>query len=176
MGIWMRQTRPFCDALLRDLRVKILPHHDLRLAPATVERIGKSEVLPDLGGVFSTADEVDQHVDALRRLARQRQGQAATATDLATPPWMRAPGAVSGMFALESAMDELAYALKIDPLELRLINYAEVDPESGKPFSSKALARSKQRSPSSVSRIARVDLCSRRRPSSRSRCCHRIYL
>ncbi|GAA4343908.1 xanthine dehydrogenase family protein molybdopterin-binding subunit [Variovorax defluvii] len=62
-----------------------------------------------------------------------------SATDLATPTWMRAPGAVSGMFALESAMDELAYALKIDPLQLRLINYAEVDPESGKPFSSKAL-------------------------------------
>lgn len=61
------------------------------------------------------------------------------ATDLATPTWMRAPGAVSGMFALESAMDELSYALKIDPLQLRLINYAEVDPESGKPFSSKAL-------------------------------------
>jgi xanthine dehydrogenase YagR molybdenum-binding subunit len=62
-----------------------------------------------------------------------------TNTDLNTPTWMRAPGAVSGMFALESAMDELAYALKIDPLELRLINYAEVDPVSGKPFSSKAL-------------------------------------
>lgn len=61
------------------------------------------------------------------------------ATDLATPTWMRAPGAVSGMFALESAMDELAYALKMDPMELRLVNYAEVDPESGKPFSSKAL-------------------------------------
>lgn len=62
-----------------------------------------------------------------------------TNTDLNTPTWMRAPGAVSGMFALESAMDELAYALKIDPLELRLINYAETDPESGKPWSSKAL-------------------------------------
>ncbi len=60
-------------------------------------------------------------------------------TDLNTPTWMRAPGAVSGMFALECAMDELAYALKVDPLELRLINYAEVDPESGRPFSSKAL-------------------------------------
>ncbi len=60
-------------------------------------------------------------------------------TDLNTPTWMRAPGAVSGMFALECAMDELAYALKVDPLELRLINYAEVDPESGKPWSSKAL-------------------------------------
>lgn len=60
-------------------------------------------------------------------------------TDLSTPTWMRAPGAVSGMFALECAMDELAYALKMDPLQLRLVNYAEVDPESGRPFSSKAL-------------------------------------
>jgi xanthine dehydrogenase YagR molybdenum-binding subunit len=59
--------------------------------------------------------------------------------DLPTPTWMRAPGAVSGAFALESAIDELSYALKIDPLELRLINYAEKDPDTGKPFSSKAL-------------------------------------
>jgi xanthine dehydrogenase YagR molybdenum-binding subunit len=60
-------------------------------------------------------------------------------TDLQTPAAMRAPGAVSQMFALECAMDELAYALEIDPLKLRLINYSEIDPESGKPFSSKAL-------------------------------------
>lgn len=60
-------------------------------------------------------------------------------TDLPTPFAMRAPGAVSGMFALESALDELAYKLKIDPLELRLANYSEKDPESGKPWSSKAL-------------------------------------
>ncbi len=59
--------------------------------------------------------------------------------DLQTPLWMRAPGMVSGVFALESAMDELSYALKIDPVELRLINYAETDPDSGKPFSSKEL-------------------------------------
>lgn len=60
-------------------------------------------------------------------------------TDLPTPCAMRAPGAVSQMFALECAMDELAYKLDIDPLELRLINYSEKDPETGKPFSSKAL-------------------------------------
>lgn len=60
-------------------------------------------------------------------------------TDLSTPAPVRAPGAVSGMFALECAMDELAYELKIDPLELRLINYTEVNPDSGKPYSSKAL-------------------------------------
>ncbi len=62
-------------------------------------------------------------------------------TDLSTPAAMRAPGAVSGMFALESAMDELAYKLKIDPLELRLINYAEVNPDNGKPWSSKELKK-----------------------------------
>ena len=60
-------------------------------------------------------------------------------TDLPTPAPMRAPGMVSQMFALECALDELSYALKIDPLELRLINYAEKDPETGKPHSSKAL-------------------------------------
>ncbi len=59
--------------------------------------------------------------------------------DLPTPLYMRAPGAVTGMFALECALDELAYELKIDPLELRLINYAEKDPDNGKPFSSKEL-------------------------------------
>lgn len=60
-------------------------------------------------------------------------------TDLPTPTWMRAPGAVSGAFALESAIDELAYKLKLDPLEIRRINYAETDPDTGKPFSSKEL-------------------------------------
>lgn len=62
-------------------------------------------------------------------------------TDMQTPLAMRAPGMVSGAFALESALDELAYELKIDPLELRLINYAEVSPEDGKPFTSKELRK-----------------------------------
>ncbi len=57
-----------------------------------------------------------------------------------TPTQMRAPGEAPGMFALESAMDELAYALDIDPVELRLRNYANADPQSGRPWSSKALA------------------------------------
>ncbi|MES2460955.1 MAG: xanthine dehydrogenase family protein molybdopterin-binding subunit, partial [Armatimonadota bacterium] len=62
-------------------------------------------------------------------------------TDLPAPCAMRAPGVVSHMFALESAMDELAYALNIDPLELRLINYADKDPDSGMPWSSKELRK-----------------------------------
>ncbi|MBP0495323.1 xanthine dehydrogenase family protein molybdopterin-binding subunit [Pararoseomonas indoligenes] len=59
--------------------------------------------------------------------------------DTGTPTFMRAPGEASGSIALESAMDEMAVALGMDPLEFRLRNYAEVDPASGKPFSSKAL-------------------------------------
>ena len=55
------------------------------------------------------------------------------------PTYMRAPGEASGSFALESSMDELAAALKMDPLELRLRNYAETDPHEDKPFSSKSL-------------------------------------
>lgn len=56
-----------------------------------------------------------------------------------TPTFMRAPGEASGTFALESAMDELAHALKMDPIELRLRNYAETDPQKELPFSSKSL-------------------------------------
>jgi xanthine dehydrogenase YagR molybdenum-binding subunit len=52
---------------------------------------------------------------------------------------MRAPGEASGTFAIESALDELAYKLQIDPIELRLINYAETDPQKGKPWSLKNL-------------------------------------
>ena len=59
--------------------------------------------------------------------------------DVATPTFMRAPGESTGTFALESAMDELAYALKLDPLELRKRNHASVDPEGQKPWSSKEL-------------------------------------
>jgi xanthine dehydrogenase YagR molybdenum-binding subunit len=59
--------------------------------------------------------------------------------NLGPPTYMRAPGESTGSFALESALDELAYELHIDPIELRLRNYAERDPTSDLPFSSKSL-------------------------------------
>ncbi|CAN5827692.1 xanthine dehydrogenase family protein molybdopterin-binding subunit [soil metagenome] len=55
------------------------------------------------------------------------------------PTYTRAPGKSTGSFALESAMDELAYKLKIDPVEFRIKNEPEKDPSSGKPFSSRSL-------------------------------------
>ena len=59
--------------------------------------------------------------------------------DVPTPRWMRAPGEAPGMYALESAMDELAIATGIDPIELRIANEPDVDPESGEPFTSRQL-------------------------------------
>ncbi|HYQ15150.1 MAG TPA: molybdopterin cofactor-binding domain-containing protein, partial [Polyangiaceae bacterium] len=56
--------------------------------------------------------------------------------DVPTPTFMRAPGESSGTFALEVAMDELAYELSMDPLALRLKNYAERDEDEDKPWSS----------------------------------------
>lgn len=53
--------------------------------------------------------------------------------------WMRAPGEATNSVGLEIAFDELAEKLNMDPMQLRLINYAEKDPRNGKPWSSKHL-------------------------------------
>ena len=61
------------------------------------------------------------------------------ALDTPTPGDMRAPGAATGMNLFECAIDEMAYAAKIDPLQFRLLNYTDVDAMSEKEFTSKAL-------------------------------------
>ncbi|MGZ3814136.1 MAG: xanthine dehydrogenase family protein molybdopterin-binding subunit [Mucilaginibacter sp.] len=61
-----------------------------------------------------------------------------------TPTPMRGPGEATGAYALESALDELSYALNIDPIALRLLNYADNDPLTGKPYSSKFLKEAYQ--------------------------------
>jgi xanthine dehydrogenase YagR molybdenum-binding subunit len=57
--------------------------------------------------------------------------------NIGTPTAMRGPGAVPGLYAIESAMDELAIALKMDPVELRLLNEPKIDEGLGVPFSSR---------------------------------------
>jgi xanthine dehydrogenase YagR molybdenum-binding subunit len=61
------------------------------------------------------------------------------ALDVPSPTIMRAPGETPGMYALESAMDEMAIACGIDPIELRIRNEPDVDPRTGRPFSSRNL-------------------------------------
>ncbi|MEU3027932.1 xanthine dehydrogenase family protein molybdopterin-binding subunit [Streptomyces incarnatus] len=63
------------------------------------------------------------------------------ALDVPSPSWMRAPGESPGMYALESAMDELAEALAMDPVELRIRNEPEHEPGTGMPFSSRHLVQ-----------------------------------
>ncbi|MDT9685378.1 xanthine dehydrogenase family protein molybdopterin-binding subunit [Streptomyces sp. TRM76323] len=59
--------------------------------------------------------------------------------DVPSPSWMRAPGETPGMYALESAVDELADALGMDPVDLRILNDPATEPDSGRPFSSRHL-------------------------------------
>ena len=58
---------------------------------------------------------------------------------LSVPTWMRGPGETTGAYALECAIDEMAYAVNMDPLEFRRLNYSETDPERNRPYSSKFL-------------------------------------
>ncbi len=85
-----------------------------------------TEVVVNWSGLVYQCENVEQKYDLVK-------------LNTYTPLDMRAPGAASGFHAIESAMDELAYALKMDPLALRLKNYAERDQNDKKPFSSKAL-------------------------------------
>jgi xanthine dehydrogenase YagR molybdenum-binding subunit len=61
------------------------------------------------------------------------------ALDIGSPIWMRGPGEATGAFALESAMDEMAHLLNLDPLDFRLRNYTDQDPEKNRPWSTKFL-------------------------------------
>jgi xanthine dehydrogenase YagR molybdenum-binding subunit len=85
---------------------------------------------------FEPASIISQMLYASSAIATSHEGVRA---DIGTPLFMRAPGEAPGSIALESAIDEMAHACGMDPLAFRLKNYAEVEPISGKPFSSKAL-------------------------------------
>jgi xanthine dehydrogenase YagR molybdenum-binding subunit len=85
---------------------------------------------------FEPASDISHTVYASAAIATSHE---AVRIDTGTPLFMRAPGEATGSVALESAIDEMAQACGMDPLAFRLKNYAEVEPISGKPFSSKAL-------------------------------------
>jgi len=99
-------------------------HHHMRTASSSFDDF------------FEPAVQVSHTLYASPAIATTAE---AVRLDTGTPIFMRAPGEASGSIALESAIDEMAQAAGIDPLEFRLRNYAGVEPISGKPFSSKAL-------------------------------------
>ncbi|MFJ8651690.1 xanthine dehydrogenase family protein molybdopterin-binding subunit [Streptomyces rochei] len=105
------------------------------------------------GRIASLTHEVTTHTSRVKEFVEQaavparvmyaagalRTAHRVAPLDVPTPSWMRAPGECPGMYALESAMDELATGLGIDPVELRIRNEPETEPDSGKPFSSRHL-------------------------------------
>jgi xanthine dehydrogenase YagR molybdenum-binding subunit len=107
----------------------------------------------DDGRLTAISHEVVEQTSTVREFAEQtatatrmmyaapnrRTTHRLAALDVPTPSWMRAPGETPGMYALESALDELAVATGIDPVELRIRNEPERDPERGIPFSSRNL-------------------------------------
>lgn len=91
----------------------------------------------------STQDEFAEQTGVASRMMYECPNSLVThrlvRLNLPTPTIMRAPGEAPGSFALESAMDELAYALKMDPIQLRMRNEPARDPESSLPWSSRSL-------------------------------------
>jgi xanthine dehydrogenase YagR molybdenum-binding subunit len=85
---------------------------------------------------FEPASDISHSLYASQAISTSHE---VVRVDTGTPLFMRAPGEATGSIALESAIDEMAHACGMDPLAFRLKNYAEVEPMSGKPFSSKAL-------------------------------------
>jgi xanthine dehydrogenase YagR molybdenum-binding subunit len=119
--------------------------------PPTVQRVSlgadrRGKLLAVRHDLLSETSRFDDFAEPSATVSRMLYASGSARTshrivrlDVPTPTFMRAPGESTGSYAIESAMDELSYALGLDPLALRLRNYAERDPESGKPWSSKSL-------------------------------------
>jgi xanthine dehydrogenase YagR molybdenum-binding subunit len=108
------------------------------------ERDGRmTAIAHDVVSQTSTRFEVTEQAAVLTRMMyaapNRRTTHRLARLDVPENTWMRAPGECPGMFALESAMDELAVACGLDPIELRIRNEPAVDPETGRPFSSRGL-------------------------------------
>ena len=127
-----------------DVRHRRLPHPDHPAHPARRQRDGT--ITASSHDVVEQTATVKEYAEQTATPTRMMYGGANRATshrlaelDVAVPFWMRAPGECPGMFGLEVAMDELAVACGIDPIELRIRNEPDVDPESGNPWSDRRL-------------------------------------
>jgi xanthine dehydrogenase YagR molybdenum-binding subunit len=96
----------------------------------SVTRVGRT------GGTLEQTTSPSRHLYGAPNILTQ---QNVVELDLVPNSWLRAPGEAAGTFVLESAMDELAYKLGMDPIELRMRNEPDDDPIDGKPFSQRML-------------------------------------
>jgi xanthine dehydrogenase YagR molybdenum-binding subunit len=114
-------------------RVRLGADADGRLTAIVHEAFSQSSTVREFTEQSTTPTRV------MYAAANRRTTHRLTRLDVPTPSWMRAPGETPGMFALESAIDELALAAGLDPVELRIRNEPDKDPENGKPWSSRHL-------------------------------------
>ncbi|MGW4467659.1 xanthine dehydrogenase family protein molybdopterin-binding subunit [Micromonospora sp. NPDC004704] len=89
--------------------------------------------------VVEFAEHATRMTQSVYAAPHRRSSQRLAALDVPTPSIMRAPGETPGMWALESAMDEMAIACGMDPIEFRILNEPSVHPTTGLPFSSRNL-------------------------------------
>ncbi len=97
------------------------------------------EVVEQTATVKEYAEQTAVPSRMLYAAATRKTSHRLAKLDVAVPFWMRAPGECPGVFALEVAMDELAVACDVDPIELRIRNEPDVDPETGNPWSDRRL-------------------------------------
>jgi xanthine dehydrogenase YagR molybdenum-binding subunit len=97
------------------------------------------EVVEQTGTIHDFAEPTASATRMMYAAPHRRTAHRLARLDVPIPTFMRAPGECPGMFALESAIDELAQACGVDPIEFRIKNDTAVDPESGLPFSSRNL-------------------------------------
>lgn len=115
-------------------RIRLAADRDGRLSAISHEAIGQTSKVVEF--TEQTAVPSRTMYAAANRLTTHRYARL----DVPIPFWMRAPGECPGMFGPEVAMDELAEACGVDPIELRLRNDTAVDPGTGKPFGHRDLA------------------------------------
>jgi len=97
------------------------------------------EVFEQTSTLYEFAEQTAAFSRVMYAAPNLRTRHRLVALDVPTPRWMRAPGEAPGSFAVESAMDELAEACGVDPIDLRVRNEPNVEPEGGRPFSSRNL-------------------------------------
>jgi xanthine dehydrogenase YagR molybdenum-binding subunit len=155
---------PHANVVLAAMAARALPGRPVKLAltrqqmfflagyrTPTIQRLQLAS--DNTGRLTAIAIDVIEQTSKIKEFAEQtgvasrmmyaapsrRTTHRLAALDVPVPSWMRAPGEAPGMFGPEVALDELAYQLGIDPVELRIRNEPAADPETGKPWSSRHL-------------------------------------
>lgn len=186
-GSFGTKAMPHSHLVLASLAAKMLPGRAVKFAltrqqmflntgyrPQSVQRV---RLAADAGGRLTAIEHVATSPSAkLKAFVEQTATPArvmyaapnrrtlhyGVPLDIAPAMFMRAPGEFTGMFALEVAMDELALACGLDPIEFRVRNEPDVDPESGKPWSTRNLVACLREGAKEFGWEARGELAARR--------------